>query len=161
MTIDILILVMLTFSALATVMTARVLRSVLGLALTSATVAIILFRMQAPLAAVFELSVGAGLVPAIFLSAIGMTERLTPAALASRRRAKLRMFWALPMVVVLAGVALTQVRLPSLPVPAEAPSAADVRTIVWNLRHMDLLGQILVLLGGTFSVVVLAKEMDG
>jgi hypothetical protein len=38
--------------------------------------------------------------------------------------------------------------------------AGDVKTILWNLRHLDLLGQILILLGGTFGVVVLVKELE-
>jgi uncharacterized MnhB-related membrane protein len=160
MTVDILILVVLVLAALATVMTAQVIRSVIGLAVTSALVSLVLFRMHAPLAAVFELSVGAGLIPAIFLSVIGMTKRLTPDALSLRRKEKLRLYWALPILVILVGVVLTRVHLPSLPMPSVQPAAGDVKTILWNLRHLDLLGQILILLGGAFGVVVLVKELE-
>jgi len=34
----------------------------------------------------------------------------------------------------------------------------DVRNVLWNVRHLDLLGQIIVLLAGAFSVVVFFKE---
>jgi ethanolamine transporter EutH len=34
----------------------------------------------------------------------------------------------------------------------------DARNIIWYLRHMDLLGQVLILLAGAFAVVVLFKE---
>ncbi len=159
MTIDILILAALIVAALATVMTAQLIRSVIGLALTSALVSVVLFRMNAPLAAVFELSVGAGLIPAIFLSVIGMTKRLTPDALTQRRKEKLRLYWALPVLVIVIGAVLTQVHLASPPTPS-APAPQDVRTIFWNLRHVDILGQILILLGGAFGVVVLVKEVE-
>ena len=159
-TMDIIILVALVLAALATVLTAQVIRSVIGLAVTSALVSLVLFRLNAPLAAVFELSVGAGLIPAIFLSVIGITKRMTPEALMERKKEKLRMYWALPLIVILVGVALTQVHLPALPPPTAPPMAGDVKTILWNLRHLDLLGQILILLGGTFGVVVLVKELE-
>jgi NADH:ubiquinone oxidoreductase subunit 6 (subunit J) len=160
MTLDILILVVLIVAALATVMTAQLIRSVIGLALTSALVSLVLFRMHAPLAGVFELSVGAGLIPAIFLSVIGMTKRLTPDALTQRRKEKLRLYWALPILVIVVGAVLTQVHLPNPPAPPPGPFAADVKTIFWNLRHVDIVGQILILLGGAFGVVVLVKEIE-
>jgi multisubunit Na+/H+ antiporter MnhB subunit len=40
----------------------------------------------------------------------------------------------------------------------QAGRAQDVRNILWNLRHADVLGQIIVLLAGAFSVVVFFKE---
>jgi NADH-quinone oxidoreductase subunit J len=160
MTIDIIILLALVLAALATVLTAQVIRSVIGLAVTSVLVSLVLFRLNAPLAAVFELSVGAGLIPAIFLSVIGITKRLTPEALSQRKKEKLRMYWALPILLVVVGVALTRVHLPALPAPSVPPMAGDVKTILWNLRHLDVLGQILILLGGAFGVVVLVKELE-
>jgi NADH-quinone oxidoreductase subunit J len=159
MTVSILILVVLIVAALITVMTPRVLGAVIGLAATSAMASIVLFRLNAPLAAVFELSVGAGLIPAIFLSVIGMTERLTPETVTVRRKEKLRLYWALPIIVVIVGVALTQLHL-VLPAAPAGEGATDVKTVIWGLRHMDLLGQILILLGGSFGMVVLVKELN-
>ena len=39
----------------------------------------------------------------------------------------------------------------------------DVRTVLWNVRQLDLFGQILILLAGVFGVLVLFKreEKDG
>ncbi len=160
MAVSILILVGLVVAALITVMTARLLVAIIGLAAASAMVSIVLFRMNAPLAAVFELSVGAGLIPAIFLSVIGMTQRLSPEAVSLRRKEKLRIYGILPVIVILIGVALTQVHLGQLPISTAAPIAEDVKTVIWNVRHMDLLGQILILLGGSFGMVVLVKELN-
>ena len=36
----------------------------------------------------------------------------------------------------------------------------DVREVLWNLRHLDLLGQIIILLGGAFGVVALVKGVQ-
>lgn len=158
MTLDVLLVVLLVLTAMATVMTARLLRSVIGLAATSAVLAVILFRLQSPMAAVFELSVCAGLIPAVFLSAISMTARLSPEGLALRQREKLKQYWALPVLLLLATAVVTQVQLPALPALPAVASAEDVRTVLWNVRQLDLLGQIVVLLGGAFGVVVLVKE---
>jgi uncharacterized MnhB-related membrane protein len=159
MTVSILILIVLVLAALFTVMTARLLGAIIGLAVTSAMVSIVLFRLHAPLAAVFELSVGAGLIPAIFLSVIGMTQRLTPEAVSLKRKEKFRIYWALPIIVIIVGVALTQVHL-VVPPPPIPPVAGDVKIVLWDLRHMDLIGQILILLGGSFGMVVLVKELN-
>ena len=67
----------LVVSATWTVMTARLLRSAVGLAITSAILTILMFQLASPLAAVFELSVCAGLISAIFISTISLTQRVT------------------------------------------------------------------------------------
>ena len=42
-----------------------------------------------------------------------------------------------------------------LPVP---DLEGDVRRVLWNQRHLDLLGQIVILLAAVFGVLVLFKE---
>lgn len=156
--LDVMLLVALVASAVITVMTARLLHSAIALALTSAVLTILMFRLNAPLAGVFELSVCAGLIPAILISTISLTRRLTPEALETRRKELLRRFWYLPVIVLLAGIALALVRVP-LDFPAPPPAAVgSVREVLWNLRHLDLVGQIVILLGGAFGVAVLVKE---
>jgi len=44
------------------------------------------------------------------------------------------------------------------PGPAAGRLAADFRTVMWDHRAVDLLGQMLVILAGTFGVLVLTKE---
>lgn len=149
----------LVVSALGTVMAARLLMAALGLAITSAVLSIILFRFDAPLAAVFELSVCAGLIPAIFISAIGMTRRMSDEDLAERQKRRFRKLWFLPVLTILIGVALTRVHVAlDFPMPG-ATAVKDVREVLWNLRHVDLVGQVVILMGGAFAVVVLVKEL--
>jgi NADH-quinone oxidoreductase subunit J len=154
--VDLLLLVLLVLAAMVTVATARLLRAAIGLALTSVILAVIMFRLNSPLAGVFELSVCAGLIPVIFISAIGLTRRMGPEQLAMRRREKLRLYAPLPLIVALAAVLLWQVHVPLAPLPAPG-GEQDVRNVLWNLRHIDLLGQIVILGAGAFGVVVLVK----
>jgi NADH-quinone oxidoreductase subunit J len=158
MATTILLLLGLLAAAVWTVMTTRLLRSVVGLALTSAILSIIIFQLNSPVAAVFELSVCAGLIPVIFITAISFTQRIAKSQLQERRRERLTRFFLLPVIVIIAGLALLRwLKIPALVLPS-ADGAGDVRLLFWNVRHLDLLGQIVVLLAGAFAVVVLFKE---
>jgi NADH-quinone oxidoreductase subunit J len=158
MRIEVILVIALVLSAMATVMAARLIRAVIGLGLTSVIVAVLMFRLNSPIAAVFELSVCAGLIPAIFITSIGLTRRLTPEALADRQSEKLKRFRYLPFIVVLVGLALSQMGVPTGFAAPSPGSEQDVRIVLWMTRHADLLGQIVVLIGAVFSVVVLVKE---
>lgn len=159
MVIEIVLVVLLALTALVTVMMARLLWAAVMLALTSAVVAIIMFRLDSPIAAVFELSVCAGLIPAIFISAISLTGRLTAEGVTARWVEKIRRFWYLPVIVIILAVALTQAYLPfDFTPPAAEALTANVRTTLWQTRHLDLLGQIVILLAGAFGVVILVRE---
>ncbi|MCX5712508.1 MAG: hypothetical protein NTY47_05495 [Candidatus Omnitrophica bacterium] len=156
--INTLLLLILLAAALWTVMTTRLLRSVVGLAMTSAILSIIIFRLNSPMAAVFELSVCAGLIPVIFITTISFTQRIAKSQIQERRRERLTRFFLLPVIVVAAGLALLRwLKIPALMLPA-ADRAADVRMLLWNTRHLDLLGQTVILLAGAFAVVILFKE---
>ena len=160
--LDIVLLICLVAAAVLTVMTARLLRSAIALALTSAVLTMLMFRMDAPLAGVFELSVCAGLIPAILISTIGLTRRLTPETLEVRRKELLRRFWYLPLIIIVVAIAMTHVSIPMDFPPPPPPAAIGAREVLWNLRHVDLIGQIVILLAGAFGVAVLVKEIkDG
>ena len=105
-TLDLCLVVALVLAALATVMSVRLIRSVIGLAVTSVLLTVIMFHLNSPLAAVFELSVCAGLIPAIFISTIGLTARTDPGAMAALRRDKLKRDGLLPVLLIIAAVAL-------------------------------------------------------
>lgn len=152
------LLILLLLMTLWTVMTTRLLRSVIGLALTSVVLSIILFRLSSPMAAVFELSVCAGLIPVIFITTISFTQRLTPEQLIVRKKERIARYWYLPVIVIIAGIILSRVHVSfdfTLPEPA---LENDFRSLLWNQRHLDLLGQIAILLAAVFGVVVFFKE---
>ena len=158
MMLNMTLLIVLVAAALWTVMTRSLLRSAIGLALTSAILTIIMFRLNSPLAAVFELSVCTGLISVLFISTISLTEPLTPEETLQHMKDRLTRFWYLPLIVVIVGIilSLSHGKLNLLLPPAE--KGLDVRFVMWNLRRLDMIGQITILLAGVFGVVVLFKE---
>ena len=154
--IDVTVLALLVVAALWCVLSPRLLRAVVALAVASVMVTILLFRLDAPLAGVFELSVCAGLISAIFLGAITLTQPETDPEIAAGAKERIRRYWYLPVLLLLIGVFVAQKSLPS--VPAVSVKAEDVRLVLWTSRHLDLLGQVIVLTAGAFGVVILFKE---
>ena len=62
------------------------------------------------------------------------------------------------MLVIVAGFLVSRVPV-HLNLTAPAEGAGDtVRVVLWAARHLDIVGQIIILLGGAFGVVVLLKE---
>ena len=158
MTLDIVILLALILAALWTVMTRSLLRSAIGLALVSAILTILLFRFDSPLAAVFELSVCSGLISVVFISTISLTEPMTMKEVIKHMKDRLTRFWYLPFIVVIVGTALSllDIRLNIKVPPPEVQK--DVREVLWNMRQLDLIGQVTILLAGVFGVAILFKE---
>jgi NADH-quinone oxidoreductase subunit J len=160
MEINFILLSCLVLMSLWTVITARLIMAVVGLALTSAMLSIIIFRLDSPLAAVFELSVCAGLIPVIFITTVSFTHRLTKEGLRIRRKEKFAKFWLLPIIIVIVAVILfSYTQKPAhLVTSVSASGGRDVRYILWHTRQLDLLGQIAALLAAAVGVAVLFKE---
>jgi NADH-quinone oxidoreductase subunit J len=154
-------IVVLSFTLLAaawSVMTGGLIRAVLGLAAASIGLTILMFMLGASLAAVFELSVCAGLITVVFISSISMTQPASKSASAEIARTHMRRYWTLPLVLVATGaiVAFLCLKLPiQLPPPAEA---LDARKVLWESRQTELLGQAIALFAGVLGVIVLFKE---
>lgn len=156
------LLLILLFSAVWTVMTARLLRSVVGLAMTSAILAIVMYRLSSGLAAVFELSVCSGLISVIFITTVSFTRRLSKESADIRKRERMARFWYLPFLLLAAGICLIQfLKIPKIYFTSVI-EPIDVRALIWHNRHLDLFGQVIILLAGVFGVVILFKEQkDG
>ncbi len=153
-----LMLIALVAAALWTVMSRSLLRAALGLALTSVILAIIMYRFVSPLAAVFELSVCAGLISVLFISIISLTSAMTKEEVLQHMKDRLHRFWFLPAILIIGGVVLSFIHVTDI-VKLPAPeTVTDVRLVMWNMRPLDILGQIIVLLVGAFGIVILFKE---
>jgi len=138
-------------------MTRSLLRSAIGLALTSAILTILMFRLLAPLAAVFELSVCAGLISVLFVSTVSLTEPLSKTEMLQYIKERYSRFRYLPYIILVTGIILVFLNIKLvLKMPAQEIEK-DVRQVMWNLRQLDLLGQIIILLTGSLGVVVLFK----
>ena len=159
MDMNIALLILTTVAALWTVMARSLLKATIGLAVTSALIAVIIFRLNSPLAAVFELSVCAGLITAIFVSTISLTKPLTHNQILQASKDRMKRYWYLPVILVVIGAGLVCMKAgqgPAMAKPLE--SAIDVRTMLWDLRRLDLLGQVMILIAGALGVVMLFEE---
>ncbi len=156
--IDIVILCAMAFFALWTVMTRSLLRSAIGLAATSAMLTVLMFRLNSPLAAVFELSVCSGLISVVFIATISLTQPMNQEKILKHMKDRLERFWYLPILVVLIGVSLSFMKF-NFDFTLTAPEIQrDARIVLWNQRPLDILGQIIMLLTGVFGIVILFKE---
>jgi NADH-quinone oxidoreductase subunit J len=152
--LNLVLLVALAVAGIYTVLVPRLLYSAIGLAIASVILTILMFQLDAPLAGVFELSVCAGLITAIFVSAISLTR---PGTCDETEPGKALRAILLPVIMAAVGGVFLLARLYMLPTPPAAGSA-DVREVLWNARQFDLLGLVVVILAGVFGVVNLFRE---
>lgn len=157
--IDEILLIILVAAALWTVMARSLLRGAIGLALTSAVLSIIMFRLNTPVAAVFELSVCAGLISALFFCVVTITEPLTPERVREEAQAKLERFRYLPVLVLALWAALKFTGIKVGINHVVHSDIVDVKSVLWTQRQLDLVGQIIILLCGVFGIVILLKEI--
>jgi len=118
--------------------------------------------LKAPMAAMFELSVCAGLITVIFISVISITN---PPYIDQRKQNRISMWKkivALLSIILVCGVCIyiiDEKNIAFIPVMKNASAAAmTTKDSIWNMRHVDLIGQALILLTGIFAVVVLFKK---
>ncbi|MFA6431956.1 MAG: hypothetical protein WCV91_06240 [Candidatus Margulisiibacteriota bacterium] len=154
------LLIMMFFAAMWAVMTSLILRAAIALALTSMILTTIMFQLNAPYAAVFELSVCAGLIPVIFISVISLAHRLPIKEYLKRRENRINRFWILPFIAIAIVVLIGIVRLPLGLNVAAVEKITDVREVLWNLKRLEIFGQIIVLLAGAYGVLILFKERN-
>ncbi len=155
----IVLLALLVLASLWTIMTSTLLFSAIGLALTSVVLTILIFSMGSSLAAVFELSVCAGLISVLFISAISLTEAASPKRLLELAKEKAARYRLLPLaIIVLAALAyFVRPEFDAIKV-SMASGIDDARLILWGNRQLDILGQIIILICGVFGVLILFKE---
>jgi NADH-quinone oxidoreductase subunit J len=158
-TILYILLGLLVFSAVLTATIKNTLKAVIALALVSSILTIIIFIMGAPLAAVFELSVCAGLVTAIFVSTISLTDAPSPEQPSEKPKKRLNRYIFLPIIVVIV-IGIMFITKPALDFTSVIPALTEktVQDTIWQTRSLDLAGIIIVILAGVFGVVVLLKE---
>lgn len=158
MSLILILLIILIVTALMVVFSSKLLIGAISLALTSIMITILMFKLNSPIAAVFELSICAGLITVIFITTISFVKPSTEEELIESRKRRLKKYIYLPILVAIAGYLVSVVIKPiSLKLP-EIIQETNVRNVLWDLRQVDLLGQAIVLLIGVFGIVVLFKE---
>ena len=158
---DTLLLGLMTIAALWTVMGRSLLKATIGLAVTSAVITILIFRLNSPLAAVFELSVCTGLITVVFVSTISLTKPLTHSQIVEQSKTRHKRYIYLPIILIAAGIALLFLKVPNdFTLPKLPEASVNVRNVMWNIRHLDLFGQIVIIIIGAFGVVTLFTAKD-
>lgn len=160
MTFKTILLPLLVIFGFYTVLAKSLIKMAIGLALVSATLTTVLFTMNSPLAAVFELSVCAGLITVVFVSVISLTEAGSPQEQEKGEVYHYSRFIPMVILVLLTGWAIQSVfRDSSIPV-SQFISAPDLRHTLWNLRKTDVFGQLAAMFAGIYGVIVLFKGMS-
>ena len=130
----------------------------ISLALASVALAMVLFHYGANVAAVFELSVCAGLITVLFVSTVSLTKN-------SDQTVESRVpFYFLPFVLLLlVGVDLFVVQalagaLAPSPAGTTVPAAGTTfQQVFWGQRTSDILGQISLVLVGVFGILTIFR----
>src|SRR5512136_2064453 len=144
------------FSVLAIVLR-DLLKSAISLAVASLLLGIVFFRMGAPYAGVFEISVVAGLITVLFILTIALTksgEEVRESKLANVVFPVVFVAFLVIDALVMKGLVG---KVPALTSGAEGPTFGEV---LWKGRTLDLIGQIAVILAGVFAVLALFRKRD-
>ena len=166
----ILLLAAMVLTALAAVLTRTLLMATVMLALTSVLLAIFLFVSDMRLAAVIELSVSAGLVTAIFASAIAMLKPTGDASEDSdvadagdgkKRSGRLMRYLPLPIILlVLAAAILYLVGGTDVSLVKDLSPDGSTQMVLWGDRTLDIIGLILLILAGVLGVAALIRRRE-
>ena len=144
------------FSVLA-ILLKDLLRSAISLAVASLLLGIIFFRMNAPYAGVFEISVVAGLITVLFILTIALTKA------GDEVRESRLVNWAFPLVFI-AFIVIDALVMKSLlgkvPALASGAESGTFGEVLWRGRTFDLVGQIAVILAGVLAVLALFRKRD-
>ncbi len=163
LTVLVILMIGLVVSAVVCAILSDLLKAAIALTITSAILSVILFVMGAPLAAVFELSVCAGMITVVFISACSMNRNRTNEEHARRQKERNRRFVLLPAMLFALTAVLMMVLQPHITDISPAVtvgSGAGVQHALWGTRQVDLLGQIVLILTGVYGVIVFFKEKE-
>lgn len=163
LTILLILLIGLVVSAVVCAMLSDLLKAAIALAITSAILSVIMFILGAPLAAVFELSVCAGMITVVFISACSMNRNRTKEEHAQRQKERNKRFIMLPAILFALTAILVMILRPYINDIAPAlntTGGGNVQMALWGDRQVDLLGQIVIILTGVYGVIVFFKEKE-
>lgn len=144
------------FSVLALLLR-DLLKSAISLAVASLLLGLVFFRMGAPYAGVFEISVVAGLITVLFILTIALTK--SGEEIRESRAAN----WAFPLVFIafiIIDALVMKGLLRKVPALAGSPESGTFGDVLWRGRTFDLVGQIAVIFAGVFSVLALFRKRD-
>ena len=140
--------------AIMAVLSRDLLRSAISLAVASIFLAVLFFQMNAVYAGVFEISVVAGLITVLFITAIALTRNEGDVAESKRHLVVFPLFFLALAVIDILVMKRLLGRIPAMVNP-ESGTFADV---LWNQRTFDLVGQIGAIFAGVLAVLALFRR---
>lgn len=126
-----------------------------ALALSSAMVAMILFIFSANTAAVFELSVCAGLITVLFVSTVSLTKDSDQK---TENRYAMYLFPAFVLLFLGIDFVLVKWLVKTFLVAPESVAGSSFRHMFWATRATDLLAQVSLILAGVFGILAIFKR---
>ncbi len=132
------------------------LRAAICLALASVVLSVVLFHYGAWMAAVFELSVCAGLITVLFVSTISLTKDSDQAM-----QSKVPVYFLPAFLLLFLGLdffAVKWITAHILRPEGIGEIAKGFREEFWITRTTDILGQISLILAGVFAVLAIFKR---
>lgn len=157
MILQILLLTGLVLFSILAILSKDLLKSAISLAVASVLLGIVFFRMGAPYAGVFEISVVAGLITVLFILTIALTKAEGDVRESNLAKVVFPLFFVAFIIIdALVMKGLIQ-KIPALPGTAEQGAFGDV---LWKQRSFDLIGQLAIILAGVFSVLALFRKRD-
>jgi NADH-quinone oxidoreductase subunit J len=157
MILQILLLTGLVLFSILAILSKDLLKSAISLAVASVLLGIVFFRMGAPYAGVFEISVVAGLITVLFILTIALTKAEGDVRESNLAKVIFPLFFVAFIIIdALVMKGLIQ-KIPALPGTAEQGAFGDV---LWKQRSFDLIGQLAIILAGVFSVLALFRKRD-
>jgi NADH:ubiquinone oxidoreductase subunit 6 (subunit J) len=143
------------FSILA-VLSRDLLKSAICLAAASIFLALVFFRMNAVYAGVFEVSVVAGLITVLFITAIALTRGDQEIAENKRHLLIFPLFFLILIVIDILVMKNLLGKIPAI-IGSETGTFGEV---LWKQRTFDLVGQIGVIFAGVLAVLALFRQGD-
>ncbi len=162
MILHVVLLAAIVVFALLAVLLTDLLRAAISLALASVALSIVFFQLGVPYAAVFELSVGAGLVMVLLVSTIGMTHR-TPPEQEEKGKSPVVIIPILALIAV-AGIDIAAFVLLNTQAASPVsylPTPKSFSETLWQMRWVDILAQLGIVLAGVLAVLALFRKEGG
>jgi len=156
MLFDILIISLIGFLALA-VLSKDLLPSAIALALASVTASIIFYMMGAMWVAVFELTIVAGLITVLFISAISLTRDLKEDMESDKPIFYFPAIFIVVVILSVLGVYWLTDQMPNKEF-ADVAGHDDFRNVFWGERKLDILGLTAVILAGVFGIAAFFRK---
>jgi NADH:ubiquinone oxidoreductase subunit 6 (subunit J) len=155
MFVQILLLIGLVLFSVAAILLKDLIKAAICLAAASLVLGILFFRMGAPYAGAFEISVVAGLITVLFMLTIALTKTGGDVAESKLATVAFPLFFILFLAVDFIVTKNLIQKIVALPA---APEAGAFGEVLWKQRTLDLVGQVCIIFAGVLAVLALFRK---